>query len=163
MFMNILDTLLLIVIATSTAYIAYHYYRMDKAQANAEANADLYENRLHIYREVVQLLSAISRDGDISRQSLQEFRNRTQEGAFLFGQEITDYIDKLHAQASRLRATNDRLKSIDLPIGEERDRVTVENSKQLIWLADQLPQLKKLFEPYLGSDAVIQERQQRST
>jgi hypothetical protein len=155
MFMNILDTILLIVIAISTAYIAYHYYRMDKAQANA----DLYENRLRIYREIVQLLSTITRDGDISRQSLQEFRTKTQESAFLFGQEITDYIDKLHVQASKMRATNDRLKSTDLPIGEERDRVTVENSKQLIWLADQLPQLKKLFEPYLGSNAVMQERQ----
>lgn len=154
--MNILDTLLLIVIATSTAYIAYHYYRMDKAQANA----DLYENRLRIYREIVQLLSTITRDGDISRQVLQDFRAKTQEGTFLFGQEITDYIDKLHAQASKLRATNERLKSADLPVGEERDGVTVENSKQLIWLADQLPRLKKLFEPYLGSDVVIQERQQ---
>jgi hypothetical protein len=156
MFTNILDTLLLLVIAAGTTYIAYHYYRRDKAQANV----DLYENRLRIYREIVQLLSTITRDGDISRQSLQEFRTKTQEGAFLFGQEITDYIDKLHAQASKLRGTNDRLKSTDLPIGEERDRVTVENSKQLIWLADQLPQLKKLFEPYLGSDEVMQDRQQ---
>lgn len=155
-FTNILNTLLLLVIAASTTYIAYYYYRKDKAQANS----DLYENRLRIYREIVQLLSTITRDGDISRQSLQEFRAKTQEGAFLFGQEITDYIDKLHAQATKLRATNDRLKSNDLPIGEERDGVTVENSKQLIWLADQLPRLKKLFEPYLGSGAVIQERQQ---
>ena len=155
-FTNILDTLLLLVIATSTAYIAYQYYRKDKAHANS----NLYENRLRIYREIVQLLSTITRDGDISRQSLQEFRAKTQEGAFLFGQEIPDYIDKLHAQASKLRATNDRLKSTDLPIGEERDQVTVENSKQLIWLADQLPRLKKLFEPYLGSDVAVQERQQ---
>ncbi|NTW58265.1 MAG: hypothetical protein HGB21_02260 [Nitrospirae bacterium] len=155
-FTNILDTLLLLVIAASTTYVAVHYYRKDKAQANG----DLYENRLRIYREIVQLLSTITRDGDISRQSLQEFRAKTQEGAFLFGQEITDYIDKLYAQASKLRATNDRLKSTDLPIGEERDGVTVENSKQLIWLADQLPRLKKLFEPYLGSDVVVRERQQ---
>ena len=155
-FTNILDTFLLLVIAASTTYIAYQYYRKDKAHANS----DLYENRLRIYREIVKLLSTITRYGDISRQSLQEFRAQTQEGAFLFGPEITDYIDKLHAQASKLRATNDRLKSTDLPIGEERDGVTVENSKQLIWLADQLPRLKKLFEPYLGSDAVIQKRQQ---
>jgi hypothetical protein len=155
MFTSILDTLLLLAIAASTTYIAYHYYRKEKAQANS----DLYENRLRIFREIVQLLSTITRDGDISRQSLQEFRARTQESVFLFGQEITDYIDKLHAQALKLRATNERLKSNDLPIGEERDGVTVENSKQLIWLADQLPRLKKMFEPYLG-DAAIQEREQ---
>jgi len=156
MFTSILDTLLLLAIAASTTYIAYYYYRKEKTQENS----DLYENRMRIFREIVHLLSTITRDGDISRQSLQEFRAKTQEGVFLFGQEITDYIDKLHAQALKLRATNERLKSNDLPIGEERDGVTVENSKQLIWLADQLPRLKKIFEPYLGSDAVIQEREQ---
>jgi hypothetical protein len=148
MFMHILDTLLLLVIAASTAYIAYRYYAADRVRTDA----DLYENRLRIYREIVQLLSTISRDGDISRQDLLEFRSKTQESSFLFDQTMTDYIEKLYAQASKLRATNDLLKSINLPVGEERDRVTVENSKQLIWLADQLPQLKKRFDPYLSRE-----------
>ncbi len=145
-FTSVLNTLLLVVIAASTAYIAYHYYLADKASEDAET----YENRLRIYREIVQLLSAITRDGDVSRGALQEFRDSTQESGFLFDQTVTDYIDKLYAQAQKLRTTNERLKSTDLPIGDERDKVTVENSKQLIWLADQMPQLKKLFEPYLG-------------
>jgi hypothetical protein len=148
-FTSVLNTLLLTIIAASTAYIAYHYYMADKANEDAE----VYENRLRIYREIVRLLSTITRDGDISRAALQEFRDRTQESGFLFDETITDYIDKLYAQAQKLRATNERLKSTTLPIGEERDQVTVENSKQLIWLADQLPQLKNLFEPYLGREA----------
>ncbi|MHB8845182.1 MAG: hypothetical protein ACYC7L_10600 [Nitrospirota bacterium] len=155
MFLNILDTLLLLVIASSTAYIAYHYYRTEQAQADAAR----YEHRLRLYREVVQFLSALSRDGDISRQALQEFRSRTQESVFLFDQAVADYLDKLYNQASRLRMTNEQLKSTSLPIGDERDRVTVENSKQLIWLADQLPQLHKLFEPYLGGSPGTQEQQ----
>jgi len=146
MFMNIFDTILLLVIAASTAYIAYHYYRMDQLQA---VNA-LYENRLWLYRDVVQFLGAISRDGDISRLALQEFRSRCQESAILFDQTIADYLEKLYTQASKLRTTNEQLKSQSLPIGDERDQVTVENSKQLIWLADQLPQLNKMFEAYLG-------------
>jgi hypothetical protein len=48
-------------------------------------------------------------------------------------------LKKLYNQASRLRMTNEQLTSTSLPIGDERDRVTVENAKQLIWLADQLP------------------------
>lgn len=154
MFLNILDTLLLLVIASSTAYIAYHYYRTEQAQAGAAR----YEHRLRLYRDVVQFLSALSRDGDISRQTLQDFRARTQEGALLFDQTIADYLEKLFNQASRLRVTNEQLKSTTLPIGDERDRVTVENSRQLIWLADQLPQLNKLFEPYLGGTAGAQDR-----
>ncbi len=146
--LNVINTLLLIVIATSTGYIAYHYYRMDQVQA-ADA---LYENRLQIYRDVVQFISAITRDGDISRPALQEFKTRCEEGAFLFDQAVADYLEKLHGQASRLRVSNEQLRSQTLSIGEERDRITVENSKQLIWLADQLPQVKKLFEPYLGTE-----------
>src|SRR5512143_697889 len=137
-FTSVLNTLLLLVIAASTAYIAYQYYLADKEQENTE----VYENRLRIYREIVGLLSTITRDGDITRGALQEFRDRTQESTFLFDQAITDYIDKLYVQAQKLRTTNERLKSTNLPIGDERDTVTVENSKQLIWLADQLPQVK---------------------
>jgi hypothetical protein len=155
MFLNILDTLLLLVIASSTAYIAYHYYRTEQAQAESAR----YENRLRLYREIVQFLSVISREGDVSRQALQEFRSTIQESVFLFDQTIADYLEKLYNQASRLRMTNEQLKSTSLPIGDERDRVTVENSKQLIWLADQFPQLNKLFEPYLGGSPRTQEQQ----
>ena len=80
MFLNVLDTLLLLVIASSTAYIAYHYYRAEQSQADAAR----YENRLRLYRDIVQFLSVLSREGDISRQALQDFRARTQEGALLF-------------------------------------------------------------------------------
>ena len=144
--MNILDTFLLLIIAAGTSYIAYHFYQTDKVKANAAR----YNNRLHLYRDVVRFLGAISRDGDVSRQALQEFRSRIQESAILFDQTVADYLEKLHAQASKLRMTNEQLKSTTLPVGEQRDRVTVENSKQLIWLADQLPQAQKLFEPFLG-------------
>ena len=144
--MNIIDTFLLLIIAASTSYIAYQYYRADRAKG---ATA-MYNDRLHLYRDVVRFLGAVSRDGDISRQALQEFRSRIQESAVLFDQTVADYLEKLHAQASKLRMTNEQLKSTTLPIGDERDRITVENSKQLIWLADQLPQAQKLFEPFLG-------------
>ena len=147
--MNILDTLLLLVIAASTSYIAYHYYRSDQGKADATK----YNNRLHLYRDVVRFLGSISRDGDVSRQALQEFRSRIQESAILFDAAVEEYLEKLHAQASKLRMTNEQLKSTSLPIGDERDRVTIENSKQLIWLADQLPHAQKLFEPFLGDAA----------
>lgn len=145
---QMLNTLLLVLIAASTAYVAYHYYTANKTQAGA----DLYEKRLGVYREIVRFLSMITRDGDISRHDLLEYRTKTQESVFLFDKDITDYIEKIFSQASKLRSTNDLMKSADLPIGDERDKITVENSKQLIWLADQLPLLKRKFEPYLRSD-----------
>lgn len=155
LFFQILNTLLLLLIAAGTAYVAYHIYTTNKAQIDT----DLYDRRLNVYREIVRFLSMISRDGDISRHDLLEYRSKTQESAFLFDKDITDYIEKVYSQASKLRSTTDLLKSTDLPIGDERDKVTVENAKQLIWLADQLPSLKKKFAPYFGSDEGVPEVQ----
>jgi hypothetical protein len=148
LFLLILNTILLLLSTTGVAYVAYHIYTTTQTQKDA----DLYERRLNVYREIVRFLSVISRDGDISRHDLLEYRSKTQESAFLFDKVVADYIEKIHSQAVKLRSTNDLLKSADLPIGEERDSITVENSKQLIWLADQLPLLKKKFDPYLRSD-----------
>ena len=148
LFLLILNTILLLAIAAGTGYVAYHIY----SKAKGQKDADLYQRRLDVFREIVRFLSVISRDGNVSRPDILEYRSKTQESDFLFDKDITDYIEKIHAQAAKLRSTNDLLKSADLPIGEERDSVTVENSRQLIWLADQLPLLKKRFEPYLGRD-----------
>jgi hypothetical protein len=45
-------------------------------------------------------------------------------------------------------STSEILKGTELPIGDERDQVTVENAKQLIWLADQIALVKKKFHDY---------------
>jgi len=150
---QILNTLLLLVIAAATAYIAYHYYTISQERASTE----LKERRLRIYRELVRLFSVITRDGDISREDLLRFRSHTMESSFLFDKDISHYIDTVHARASKLRATTELMKSRELPVGEERDKITVENSKQMIWLADQLPLLNKKFEQYLKNDDMIDE------
>jgi hypothetical protein len=150
---QILNTLLLLVIAAGTAYTAYHYYSTSQERAGTE----LKERRMRIYREIVRLFSVITRDGDVSRDELLRFRSNTMESSFLFDKEISDYINTVHARASKLRATTELLKSRELPIGEERDKITVENSKQMIWLADQLPLLNKKFVQYLNNDDMINE------
>jgi len=152
-FLQILNTFLLLLTAAGIAYVAYQMYATNRSRRDA----DLYEKRLNVYREIVRLLSAISRDGDISRHDLVDFRSKTQESAFLFDTDVSDFIEKVYSQASQLRSTNDLLRSAKLPIGDERDEITVENSKQLIWLADQLPSLNKRFAPYLRSEAGAQE------
>lgn len=146
MLIQTITMLFLMVIATCTAYIAYKLYLADQEKAKTGL---LYEKRLGVYREVVRLLSLITRDGDVSNTELLAFRSKTHEAQFLFDKTIADYIDEIYYRSTKLRSTNERMKSDSLPIGEERDGVTVENSKQLIWLADQLPLLKNKFEFYL--------------
>jgi hypothetical protein len=48
----------------------------------------------------------------------------------------------------KLMSTSELLQGTSVAVGEERDRITVENAKQLIWLADQLAMFKKKFARY---------------
>jgi hypothetical protein len=146
-FLEIVNTILLLLITVCTAYIAKQLYQANKDKAQAGVR----EKRLGIYNEVLRIVTLIARDGDVSSEELQAFRSRTHEASFLFEQDVADYINDIYARCQKLRSTNSLLKSASLPIGEDRDNITVENSKQLIWMADQLPYVKKKFEKYLGA------------
>jgi hypothetical protein len=89
-----------------------------------------------------------SQKGDIRKEELLDFRSRTQDAALLFDAEIAGYIDEIYNRSVKLMSTSDLLKGTGLPVGEERDRITVENARQTIWLADQLALLNKKFEGY---------------
>jgi len=71
MFMNIFDTILLLVIAASTAYIAYHYYRMDQLQA---VRCALRESPCGSTGDVASSFSKLSPRRDISRLALRSCR-----------------------------------------------------------------------------------------
>jgi hypothetical protein len=141
----IFQTLLILLIAVATCFMAYQLYRTSSSRQKNELN----KKRLKIYREIIRLLSVISRDGDISRDELLAFRSKTHESGFLFGKDVAEYVEEIYSRSLKLRSSNALLKEQNLPIGEERDKVTVENSRQMIWLADQPTQLKQKFERYL--------------
>jgi len=94
----------------------------------------------------------------VSREELLAFRSKTHESGFLFGKDVAEYVEEIYSRSLKLRSSNALLKEQNLPVGEERDKVTVENSKQMIWLADQLPRLKQTFERYLTNhDAKVKD------
>lgn len=136
---------LLVIIAAAVVLIAARLSRIARA---GEAEK-LYDRRLSVYREVVRVLSMIARDADVAGDELILFRSKTHESGFVFGREMAAYIDEVYDRSLRLHVTNTLIKGKELPVGEERDKVTVENSKHMIWLTDQVPLLRKKFEPYL--------------
>lgn len=144
-YIEIIKALLLLLIA---ALLPFIIVQLRRSRAEARASA-LYDRRLAVFRETVRILTLVSQTGDISREELAAFRSRTQESIFLFGKETADYLDEIYSRGLKLRATNEILKGTDLPVGDERDRMTIENSQHLIWLADQLPLIKHRFEAYL--------------
>lgn len=167
--MHAVQTILLLLIAGGVAYIAYRLYRGGsfgrendgfapaavRAGVSTETGADgegpdKLCRQLVLYREVVRLLTRIGQDGDITKHELADFRASTHEAGFLFDRETAGYVEEIYQRALKLEGTNRALKDARLSIGEERDAITLENSRQLIWLADQLPQLHKRFGKYLS-------------
>ncbi len=143
LFLNILQTVLLLMIATGTAYLVYRSYRGARGTRRS-----LHSRRREAYDDVVRILTMLGQRGDVRKEELLDFRSRTQDAALLFDNEIAAYIDEIYVRGVKLMSTNDMLKGTALPVGEERDRITVENAKQMIWLADQLAILGKKFERY---------------
>lgn len=143
LFLNILQTVLLLMIATGTAYLVYRAYRGARGTRRS-----LHSRRREAYDDVVRILTMLGQRGDVRKEELLDFRSRTQDAALLFDNEIAAYIDEIYVRGVKLMSTNDMLKGTALPVGEERDRITVENAKQMIWLADQLAILGKKFERY---------------
>jgi hypothetical protein len=143
LFLNILQTVLLILIAAGIAYLVYR-----SRVRTAGTRKSLHSRRCEVYNDVVQVLTMLGKRGEIRKEELLDFRSRTQDAALLFDGEIAAYIDDIYSRGVKLMSTSELLQGTSVAVGEERDQITVENAKQLIWLADQLAMIKKKFARY---------------
>jgi hypothetical protein len=141
--LNILQTILLLLI---TACVGYLVHRSSRGARSTRKS--LYSRRRDIYDDLVRILTTLSKTGEIRKEELVDFRSRTLDAALIFDAGIAAYIDEIYSRGVKLMSTNELLKGADLPIGEKRDDITVENARQTIWLADQLAMVKKKFGHY---------------
>lgn len=141
---QVFQTALLVLIAAGTAYLVFGRIR----GSGQSVVRGVRQKRRAMYQEVVRVLSVLGQKGDIQKNELVNFRARTQDAGVVFDGEIAAFIDEIYARGVKLTSTNELLKGTTLPVGEERDRITVENARQLIWLADQLAMLGKKFQRY---------------
>lgn len=143
LYLSILQTVLLLLIAAGTAFLIYR-----SPLSTRGTRKSLQTRRSEVYKDVVRILTLLSQKGELRKEELLDFRSRTQDAALLFDAEIAAYIDEIYTRGVKLMSTNEALKAPTLPVGDERDQITVENAKQLIWLADQLAKIKKKFQHY---------------
>jgi len=145
LFLNMLQTILLLAIAAGTVFLVY------RARIGAQGTRrSLHTRRREVFGDVVRILNRLGQTGELGKEELLEFRSRTQDAALLFDKGIAAYIDEIYARGVKLMSTGEVLKGTALPIGEERDAITVENARHTIWLADQIAMVGKKFERYPG-------------
>ena len=145
LFLNILQTILLLAIAAGTAFLIY------RARFGARGTRrSLHARRREVFGDVVRILNRLGTTGELRKEELLDFRSRTQDAALLFDEELAVYIDEIYTRGVKFMSTGEILKGTALPIGEERDAITVENARQIIWLADQIAVVGKKFDRYPG-------------
>jgi len=144
LFLNILQTVLLILVAGGIAYLIYR----PPARVATGTRKSLHARRCEVYSDVVQVLTMLGKRGEIRKEELLDFRSRTRDAALVFDGEVAAYLDEIYSRGVKLMSANELLQGMSVAIGEERDRITVEHTKQLIWLADQLAMIRKKFAQY---------------
>ena len=143
LFLSILQTVLLILIAAGVSYLVYR-----SRVKTAGTRKSLHARRCEVYNDVVQVLTMLGKRGEIRKEELLDFRSRTRDAALVFDGEIEAYLDDIYSRGVKLMSTNELLQGTSVAVGGERDRITVEHTRQLIWLADQPAVIQKKFARY---------------
>ena len=128
--------------------IAYLQWKTNQQKLNLER----YDRRLHVYEEVRKILSIILRDADATTEDLLKFRTSVSEADFLFGPEITKYIDEIYRRGLKLWHCNKQYCDYtqEPPQGYDHAKVVEEMHKELTtWLTEQFGPAKEKFKKYL--------------
>jgi hypothetical protein len=140
-------TMLTPMIAVIAVYIAWQQKKINEQKLNL----DLYDRRLKVYEEVRQILSIIMRDAKASYNDLLKFYRAVSEADFLFGPDITEYIDEIYQHGVQLQRWNSEYRDYTQPTPEGYDHKKVCDGMhtELKWLTNQLMPAKQKFKPYL--------------
>jgi hypothetical protein len=133
--------------ALVTAWFVYRVSAKQQITAEFQINFALYQKRYEIYDVVICFIATILRNGTSSSQEIIGFHREMKEIKFLFGQDITSYIDILLKQADNLQTANRKLNYET----EKQDSEAIADKRQEIfdWFGRQIEAVPNLFMTYL--------------
>ncbi len=144
---DVSKALLTPLIAIVATYIAWQQWQTNRQKLVL----DRYDRRLRVYEEVRKILSIILRDAGASYDDLLRFRTSVSEADFLFGPDITEYIDELYERGVKLQYWNGEYRDYTQPKPEGYDHKKIVDGKhsELTWLTAQFEPAKQKFKKYL--------------
>ncbi len=147
---DILSALLVPTIAVAGIYIANQQYRVNQQRLKHK----LYERRLVIFKHMKTYLSEIFRSGKVTYDRAMKFNYDVAEATFLFDENIDNRIKEIYTKSIKMASLQSQIYDeygiSCLAAGDERTRIVNEQTELLIWLTNQLGELKPLFGEYLG-------------
>jgi len=144
---RIAGALLTPLIAVVATYIAWQQWKTNRQKLVM----DRYERRLRVYEEVQRILRIVSADLKPSIEDLVKFRTSVSEADFLFGPEITAYIDEIYGRGLSLHRWNQEYRDFTQapPPGYDHNKVVAEMHKESTWLTEQFKPAEQKFKKYL--------------
>jgi hypothetical protein len=148
---QILGGLLTPVIAILAVYIAWQQHKTGRAKLKL----DLFDRRYQVYRGLMDLFSAVVREGTVSNEVLGNFYRETDQKRFLFGDDICEYLKEVREKAVKLRQAHRVLAPISQDRGQTitQGRLTEASHTEielLAWFDKQVEQAGQLFQNDLG-------------
>jgi hypothetical protein len=98
---RLLYALLTPAIAIIAVYIAYQQHVTNRRQHRLA----LFERRMKVFDSTMNLIASILQDASVKLDQLFQFLRETRDHEFLFGPEISQYIDDLYRNGVQLRAS----------------------------------------------------------
>ena len=137
-------TPLILILAT---YIAWQQWKTNRQKLVM----DRYERRLRVYEEVQRILRTICTDLKPSIEDLVKFRTSVSEADFLFGPEITAYINEIYKHGLNLRRWNQEYRDFtqEPPPDYDHNQVVAEICAEEKWFTEQFDPAKRKFKKYL--------------
>ena len=128
-------------------YIAWQQWQANTRKLKLE----MYDRRRRIYGEVIAFLSLVLRDFKPDISAVAVFRCETAEADFLFGSDITSYIDEVFNQALDIREAHleYRNRTQETPPDYDHAKVVAAMRKLEKWFDGQHDIARLKFKPYL--------------
>lgn len=134
--LRVFSALLTPTIAVVAAYIAWQQHKTNKNQLRLA----LFDRRLKVFNSAGKLIATILREARIEWRELGEFRSETNESDFLFGPDITNYLNELYTKAIRVHAL----------VTAQNPENAAEQTQVFTWFEAQLDEVKKKFGRYMA-------------
>jgi len=135
------------VIGAVALYIAWQQWKTNERKAIL----DRYERRLLIYQRVVEMLRFVCSKFNPEIHDLIKFSADTAEADFLFGSEISEYIDEIYNRGITLNTAKFEYRDFrqPAPVGYDHQKVVDAMTEQQKWFVAQFSIAKEKFRKYL--------------
>lgn len=132
---HFLSAILTPLIGGIVAYIAWQQFTVNRRQHRLA----LFEKRLAIYNFTMKMLATAMRSADPTHEEGFQFMRDTRDHEFLFGPEVTKFLNDIYSKAVKLHAHQ----------AENNPETALQRTELMTWFEGQMGEARKVFLPYL--------------